>query len=140
MDRLRKYVDSFVEVHLIDGQIIKGKLVQIDDDLMNIFIEGCMDASGKISPAAVIMGSSISHVNIVSFPVEESLEEKVFLLLLNNGNMTTDEIAKILNAKPRSVVSAIKHLKKRGLITLSRERVPKKLGRSGSKDFNPRTQ
>jgi small nuclear ribonucleoprotein (snRNP)-like protein len=140
VDRLRKYVDSFVEVHLIDGQIIKGKLVQIDDDLMNIFIEGCMDATGRTSPAAVIMGSSISHVNIVSFPVEESLEEKVFLLLLNNGNMTTDEIAKILNAKPRSVVSAIKRLTKRGLITMSRERAPKKLGRSGSKDFNPRTQ
>lgn len=133
-------MDSFVEVHLIDGQVIKGKLVQIDDDLMNIFIEGCMDASGRTSPAAVIMGSSISHVNIVSFPVEESLEEKVFLLLLNNGNMTTEEIAKILNAKPNSVVSAIKRLKKRGLITMTRERPPKKLGRSGSKDFNPHTQ
>jgi len=99
-----------------------------------------MDATGRTSPAAVIMGSSISHVNIVSFPVEESLEEKVFLLLLNNGNMTTDEIAKILNAKPRSVVSAIKRLKKSGLITTSRERAPKKLGRSDSKDFNPRPQ
>jgi small nuclear ribonucleoprotein (snRNP)-like protein len=140
VDRLRKYVDSYVEVHLIDGQVIKGKLVQIDDDLMNIFIEGCMDASGRISPAAVIMGSSISHVNIVSFPVEESLEEKVFLLLLNNGNMTTEEIAKMLNEKPGSVVSAINKLKKRGLITMTRERMPKKLGRSGSKDFNPRTE
>ena len=74
MGRLRRYIDSFIEVHLIDEQVIKGRLIQVDDDLMNIFLENCVDMSGRTSPAAVVMGSSISHINIVSLPVSESLE------------------------------------------------------------------
>ncbi|MGC8937022.1 MAG: LSM domain-containing protein [Candidatus Methanomethylicaceae archaeon] len=117
VDRLRKYVRSTVEVHLLDGQVIKGRLMQVDEDLMNIFLEDCVDIDGRTSPATVIMGGSISHVSILSLPAEGSLEDKVFQLILNNKNISITEIAKILNTKPSSVRSAILRLKKKGLIS-----------------------
>ncbi|MCX8181704.1 MAG: winged helix-turn-helix transcriptional regulator [Candidatus Methanomethyliaceae archaeon] len=117
VDRLRKYIKSTVEVHLLDGQVIKGKLVQVDEDLMNIFLEDCVDIDGRPSPATVIMGGSISHVSILSLPAEDSLEDKVFQLILNNKDISITEIAKILNTKPSSVRSAILRLKKKGLIS-----------------------
>ena len=130
VDRLRRYVNSFIEVHLIDEQVIKGRLVQVDDDLLNIFLENCVDISGKTSPAAVVMGSSISHINIVSLPVSETLDEQVFMLLQNNGEMSVEEIAKILNAQKNSVRSAITRLRRRGLLSgVSIERVSKKIRR-----------
>jgi len=129
VDRLRKYIDSYVEVHLIDDQVIRGRLVQIDEDLMNIFLENCEDLTGKTSPAAVLMGSSISHINIVSLPVEETLDEKIFLLIEKNGEMSVNEIASILNAKTNSVRSAIRRLSKRGLLCNSKELITKKVRR-----------
>lgn len=117
VDRLRRYIKSTVEVHLLDGQVIKGRLAQIDEDLMNIFLEDCVDIDGRPSPATVIMGSSISHISILSLPSGDSLEEKVFQLILNNRNISVKEIAKILNTKPSSVRSAILRLKKKGLIS-----------------------
>jgi len=83
---------------------------------MNIFLEDCVDLDGRSSPAVVIMGGSISHISILSLPSGESLEEKVFQLILNNSNITITEIAKILNTKPSNVKSAILRLKKKGLI------------------------
>jgi len=129
VDRLRRYVDSFVEVHLIDDQVIKGRLVQVDDDLMNIFLENCEDMTGRTSPAAVLMGSSISHINIISLPVVETLDEKIFLLIQKNGEMSVNEIASILNAKTNSVKSAIRRLSKRGLLNNSKELITKKARR-----------
>jgi small nuclear ribonucleoprotein (snRNP)-like protein len=49
VERLRGYLDSMVEVHLLDEQIIRGRLVQIDEDLVNIFIEDCIDLAGRTS-------------------------------------------------------------------------------------------
>lgn len=115
VDRLRGYLDSIVEVHLLDEQIIRGRLVQIDEDLVNIFMEDCIDVSGRTSPAAVIMGSSISHINILSLPAFESIDEQVFELVQRNGEMSVNEIAQMLNEKPSSVKSAISRLRKNGL-------------------------
>jgi predicted transcriptional regulator len=85
-----------------------------------------MDSSGKTSPAAVVMGTSISHINIISLPVEETLDEKVFQLIQRNGDMPVIEISKMLDIKPKSVHSAIKRLKRVGLLTVHMERVPPK--------------
>ncbi len=115
VDRLRGYLDSIVEVHLLDEQIIRGRLVQIDEDLVNIFMEDCIDISGRTSPAAVIMGSSISHINILSLPAFETIDEQVFELVQKNGEMSVNEIAQMLNEKPSSVKSAISRLRKNGL-------------------------
>lgn len=115
-----------IEVHLVDEKIIKGRLVQVDDDLVNIFLENCMDGNGRVSPAAVIMGTSISHINIISLPVEETLDEQVFQLILKNGEMPVREISKILDIKPKSVHSAIKRLKRVGLLSVNIERAPSK--------------
>jgi small nuclear ribonucleoprotein (snRNP)-like protein len=120
------YIDSTIEVHLIDEKIIKGKLVQVDDDLVNIFLENCVDGNGRASPAAVVMGTSISHINIVSLPVEETLDERVFQLILKNGDMTVKEISKILDITPKSVNSAINRLKRSGLLSVHMERAPTK--------------
>lgn len=106
-----------VEVHLLDGQIIRGKLIQIDEDTNNIFLEECTDIEGRNSPATIIMGSSISHINVVSPPPSETLEDKVFRILINNSELTINEIAKMLNIKPSSVRSAILRLKRKGLIS-----------------------
>jgi len=115
-----------IEVHLIDEKVIKGRLVQVDNELVNIFLEDCMDASGKASPAAVVMGTSISFINIISLPVEETLDEQVLMLIQRNGDMPVKEISKMLDVKPKSVNSAIKRLKRIGLLTVHLERAPKK--------------
>jgi len=96
---------------------------------MNIFLENCVDLDGRSSPAAVVMGSSISHISIISLPARDSLDEQIFQLLLNNGNMTVGEIAKILDTKPSSVKSAIIRLKKKGLLATNKERQQKGLTR-----------
>lgn len=123
VERLKGYINSIVEVHLMDEQVITGRLVQVDEDLLNIFLEDCTDLSGKVSPAAVIMGASISHINIVSLPACESLEDKVFELISKNREMTVTEIASILNAKPSSVTSALRRLKKNGMLPETRKNV-----------------
>ncbi len=124
VERLRGYLDSMVEVHLLDEQIIRGRLVQIDEDLVNIFIEDCIDLAGRTSPAAVVMGSSISHINILSLPSFETIDEQVFELVQKNGEMSVNEIAKMLDAKPSSVKSAISRLRKNGLFS-PKERIRK---------------
>lgn len=127
--RLRRYVGSTIEVHLIDEQIIKGRLAQVDDEMMNIFLENCIDMGGRSSPAAVVMGSSISHINIVSLPVSDSLDEQIFLLIQKNGEMSVDEIAKILNAKANSVRLALNRLDNRDMLNSSKERITKRARR-----------
>jgi len=121
VERLKGYINSIVEVHLMDEQVITGKLVQVDEDLLNIFLEDCTDLSGKVSPAAVIMGASISHINIVSLPAYESLDDKIYDLISKNGEMSVNEIAKILNAKPSSVSSALRRLKRSGMLPGTRK-------------------
>ena len=121
VERLRGYINSVVEVHLLDGQVLRGKLAQVDEDLLNMFLEDCIDLSGRASPAAVVMGSSISHINIVSLPAFETLDEKIFELIEKNGDMSVNEIAKMLNAKPSSVKSALVRLKKKGLVNATKE-------------------
>lgn len=116
-------------MHLLDGQVIRGRLVQVDDDLMNIFLENCVDLDGRSSPAAVVMGSSISHISIISLPARDSLDEQIFQLLLNNGEMTVDEIARMLDTKPSNVKSALVRLKKKGLLATNKERQQKGLTR-----------
>jgi len=101
----------------------------VDDDLMNIFLENCVDLDGRSSPAAVVMGSSISHISIISLPARDLLDEMIFQLIQNNGDMTVDEIARMLNAKPSSVKSALVRLKKKGLLTTTKERQQKGLTR-----------
>jgi small nuclear ribonucleoprotein (snRNP)-like protein len=118
-----------IELHLLDGQVIRGRLVQVDDDLMNIFLENCVDLDGRSSPAAVVMGSSISHISIISLPAQDLLEEMIFQLIQNNGEMTVDEIAKMLDTKPSSVKSALVRLRKKGLLTTNKERQQRGLTR-----------
>jgi small nuclear ribonucleoprotein (snRNP)-like protein len=113
---LKKYIRSEVEVYLLDGRVIKGKLVQIDEENMDLFLEDCIDSEGKSSPATVIMGGSILYINILSPPSKETLEDKILRILANNSNITIAEIAKILNIKPSSVRSAISRLRKKGLL------------------------
>ena len=125
VDRLRGYINSVVEVHLLDEQVIRGRLVQVDEDMINLFLEDCIALSGRASPAAVVMGSSISHINIVSLPAFESLDEKVFDLIEKNGDMSVNEIAKMLNAKPSNVKSALLRLKKKGFVNASKESIRK---------------
>ncbi|MEM4530007.1 MAG: winged helix-turn-helix transcriptional regulator, partial [Candidatus Methanomethylicaceae archaeon] len=116
IELLKKYLKGIVEVHLLDGQIIRGRLIQVDEDTNNIFLEECTDSEGKSSPATMIMGSSISHINVISPPSGETLEDKIFRILMNNSELTIDEIAMMLNIKPSSVRSALLRLKRKGLI------------------------
>ncbi|MEM1855685.1 MAG: helix-turn-helix domain-containing protein [Candidatus Methanomethylicaceae archaeon] len=88
----------------------------MDEDTNNIFLEECTDSEGKSSPATMIMGSSISHINVISPPSGETLEDKIFRILMNNSELTIDEIAMMLNIKPSSVRSALLRLKRKGLI------------------------
>ena len=88
-----------------------------------------MDLDGRTSPAAVVMGSSISHISIISLPARDSLDEQIFQLLLNNNEMSVEEIAKMLNTKPSSVKSAILRLKKKGLLATSKGRQQRELTR-----------
>jgi Mn-dependent DtxR family transcriptional regulator len=70
------------------------------------------------------MGSSISHINILSLPSFETIDEQVFELVQKNGEMSVNEIAKMLDAKPSSVKSAISRLRKNGLFS-PKERIRK---------------
>ncbi len=123
VERLRAYIGSIVEIHLLDEQVIRGRLVQVDEDMMNIFLEDCYDSEGRSCPAAAVMGGSISHINIISLPTYESLEEQVFQLILKNGELTVKEMAKMLNAKPSSIRSALTRLRKNGLVPEGKEKV-----------------
>jgi Mn-dependent DtxR family transcriptional regulator len=71
------------------------------------------------------MGSSISHINIVSLPAFETLDEKIYELIEKNGNMSVNEISKMLNAKPSSVKSALVRLKRKGLVSATKEAMQK---------------
>ena len=120
--RLRKYLGSIVEVHMLDGRVLKGKLVELDDDLLNIFLEDVEDSEGRKYPAVCVCGGSITYISVVAIPLrvrdvrEETLEEKVLNILKKNSNLSPEEIAHLINAKPSSVRMAISRLRRKGLL------------------------
>ena len=119
-DRLRRYLGSIVEVHLLDGKVLRGKLTQVDDDLLNLFLEEVEDSEGRRFPAVCISGGSITYISVVTIPLrglgEETLEEKVLSLLRKNSHLTPEEIARLLDTKPSSVKMAISRLRRKGLL------------------------
>jgi len=128
--KVEEMIGSLIRVHLIDGRIIIGKLVSVDPDYLNMIIEEIASTEDEIA-LTLIPGTSISYARfIIPKSVKEpNIEEKILSLLEKEPNLSVKEIAKILNLEPKRVRSALRRLKRKGLIK-SGDETPERAGRT----------
>jgi len=120
-DFFRKYVGSIIEVHMVDGKVIRGRLVGFDMEYFNILLEEVETNQGRKVPAALISGSSISHVLFVGPPKlriprsrrRMNLEMKVKEIIKDNPNLDAETIAKLCNTKVDKVERILVKLKQK---------------------------
>ncbi|MEM2497347.1 MAG: winged helix-turn-helix transcriptional regulator [Candidatus Nezhaarchaeales archaeon] len=120
LSRIQPLTGSLVEVHLIDGRVLKGRLTSVDPDLLNILLEKVETNDGKKAPLVLVSGAFIASIYFVS-PSEPAMEDldlksKILMLLAKSPRLSAVEIAKMLNEKPELVRRVIRQLKKSGLI------------------------
>lgn len=119
---LRRFIGSIIEVHLVDGKVIRGRLAGIDSEYFNIFLEEA-ETKGRVKvPAALILGSSIACILFLGPPKvrkpkhkEVTLETKVLELLRSDPGLDVETIAKLCNANVDEVKRVISNLRQRGL-------------------------
>jgi len=128
--RIERMVGSLIRVHLIDGRVIIGKLVSVDPDYLNMIVEE-LTGSENETALTLIPGTSIGYARFIKPKLvkEPSIEEKILSLLEREPNLTVREIAKILNLEPNRVRSALRRLKRKGLIK-SGDETSKRTGRT----------
>ena len=114
---LKRYLGAIVEVHLVDGSVIRGRLVSFDSDYLNVLLEEAETKDGRRVPAALICGASISHILFVGPPkVKEKLEDKVLELLRKDPNLDPETIARLCGARVDRVKEIMANLRRKGLI------------------------
>lgn len=120
LSKIRPLTGSLVEVHLIDGKVLKGELTSVDPDFLNILLEKVETNDGKKAPLVLISGAFIASIYFMSpskLATEElDLKSKVLMVLQRSPGLSIVEIAKMLNEKPERVRRVVRQLKKSGII------------------------
>ncbi|MCS7097015.1 MAG: MarR family transcriptional regulator [Candidatus Methanomethylicia archaeon] len=115
--KLLKLKNSLIKVQLVDGNVVTGKLIEIDPDYLNLIIEEPLDSGTNTQEFTLIPGSSVSYIKwIKSKKNKRDLEGSILKLLKDEPNITKEEIAKILNIDIKNVDKIIRGLRKRGLL------------------------
>ena len=111
---LLKMKKSLVKVYLLDGRVLMGKLINIDPDYLNIFIEE-LTKDEQEQEITLIPGSSISHIKMIKTKKKKRrpIEEKVLKLLEREPTLTEEQIAQILDIDPTKIKKAVKKLKRK---------------------------
>jgi len=114
---LMKLKNTLIKVQLVDGNVIAGKLISIDQEYLNLILEVPIKEDEDVGEIVMIPGSSISYIKWMKRRGKKTnLEGTILKLLGNEPNISKEEIAKILNIDVKNVEKVIKSLKKKGLI------------------------
>jgi len=117
---IKRYIGSIVEVHLVDGKTLKGRLTKFDPEYLNIILEEVETGKNYKVPAALISGSSVSYILFLGPPKlripkskRKDLEKKVVELIKSNPNLDIETIARLCNARVDKVKEILAKLDKR---------------------------
>ena len=116
VERLRDLKGSYVEVHLIDGKVLKGTLSSVDPDFLNVLLEDVEVGDGRRVPIALVSGGYIAAVLFLGLKPLEDLDLKVLSILQRNPGLSAADVARMINEEPSKVRSAIRRLRRSGLI------------------------
>ena len=118
---LKRFLGSIIEVHLVDGKVIRGRLVGLDSEYFNLLLEEAETRKGVKVPAALVLGASISCILFLGpprvkgrKPREPSLKTKVIELLKSDPNLDAETIARLCNADVDDVKRIISSLRQKG--------------------------
>jgi len=127
LEQLKGMRGAVVEVHLIDGRVLKGSLSNIDPDFLNVLLEDVDVGDGRKMPLVLVSGAYVATVYFTGLKPLKDLELKVLSILQRNPSLSASDVAKLINERPSRVKSVIRRLERSGLIPSSR------IGREGYK-------
>jgi len=109
-----------VEVHLIDGKVLRGLLEGVDSDFMNVLLKDVVAEDGRRVPLALISGGFVAAVYFIGPKPFSDLELKVLSILQRNPSLSVSDIAKMVNERPNMVKSVMRRLRRSGLVPSKR--------------------
>jgi hypothetical protein len=93
---------------------MKGTLVRVDKSGC-LLIKDVINDQNTTIPMTFVMEGAVAHVDIVSIPYEQSLNDKI-VQLFHNGITDEKELVALLDVKPSIIKTALNELKSRNLI------------------------
>jgi len=119
LQRLRSMKGAYVEVHLIDGRVLKGMLEEVDADFLNVLLRDAEVEDGRRVPFALISGGYVATIYFTGPRPLGDLELKVLSILQRNPSLSVVDVAKMINERPSKVRSVVRKLKQSGLLPSS---------------------
>ena len=116
LERLREMKGAQVEVHLIDGRVLRGSLEGIDSDFLNVLLRDAVVEDGRRVPLALISGGYVATIYFTGPKPLGDLELKVLSILQRNPSLSVADVAKMINERPSKVRSVVRRLKRNGLL------------------------
>jgi small nuclear ribonucleoprotein (snRNP)-like protein len=120
LERLKEMRGAQVEVHLIDGKVLRGLLEGVDSDFMNVLLKDVVAEDGRRVPLALISGGFVAAVYFIGPKPLSDLELKVLSILQRNPSLSASDIAKMVNERPNMVKSVMRRLRRSGLVPSKR--------------------
>lgn len=116
LEKLRYMKGTIVEVYLMDGKVMKGKLLDIEPELLNLVLED-VDLGDRRVPKALISGAYVMAVFFTGLKHLKDIELKVLLILQKNPTISATEVARMINEKVGKVKSVMRKLERKGLLS-----------------------
>ncbi len=109
MTALKAMVGSTVRIQMFNGEIISGRLSEVDGS-GKIMLKDCCDGMGNRAKLMVIMDGGISHIDLIDSLGNESFDEAI-LHLIEGGNVSSlQDVARLLDVRADAVRKAIVRL------------------------------
>ncbi|MCX8204059.1 MAG: winged helix-turn-helix transcriptional regulator [Candidatus Nezhaarchaeota archaeon] len=117
LGRLKEMKGAQVEVHLIDGRVLRGYLEEVDFDLLNVLLRDVVVENGRRVPLALVSGGYVATMYFTGPKLLGDLELKILSILQRNPSLSAADVAKMINERPSKVKSVIRKLKRNGLVS-----------------------
>lgn len=116
LERLKEMKGAQVEVHLVDGRVLRGYLEEVDFDLLNVLLRDVIVEDGRRIPFALVSGDYVAAIYFVGPKLLGDLELKILSILQQNPSLSIADVAKMVNERPSKVKSVIRKLKRIGFV------------------------
>lgn len=116
LERLKEMKGAQVEVHLVDGRVLRGYLEEVDAELLSVLLRDVVIEDGRRIPYALVSGDYVATIYFTGPRVLGDLELKILSILQQNPSLSAADVAKMINERPSKVRSVISKLKRNGFV------------------------
>ncbi|MEM4699782.1 MAG: winged helix-turn-helix domain-containing protein [Candidatus Nezhaarchaeales archaeon] len=116
LERLKEMRGAQVEVHLVDGRVLRGYLEEVDLDLLNVLLRDAIVEDGRRIPFALVSGDYVAAIYFIGPRLLGDLELKVLSILQQNPSLSVADVAKMVNERPSKIRSVIRKLRRSGFV------------------------